>query len=132
MAACMVAGYGWLGTAGLLLLVQPPETAPYGYDVALHAVLLGFVLSMVFGHALIILPAVARVEILYAPALYGPLALLHASVALRLGADLLTWEAGRRWSGWVTAAALLSFALALTSLAGRQGARTGATDEAAP
>ncbi|ACL57093.1 hypothetical protein [Methylobacterium nodulans] len=117
MAACMLAGYVWLGAAGLLLVAQPPGEAIFGYDMALHAVLIGFVLSMVFGHALIILPAVARIRVRYAPVLYIPLVLLHASVALRVGADLFAWGSGRRWSGVITGLALLGFVLAVIAAA---------------
>jgi hypothetical protein len=110
MATCMLAGYAWLGTAGLLLLAAQPGMNPFGYDMAVHAVLLGFVLSMVFGHALIILPAVAHLRPRYGPAMYAPLATLHASVALRVASDLLGAQAGRRWSGLVTVAAVAGFA----------------------
>ncbi|AWN39569.1 hypothetical protein [Methylobacterium durans] len=116
MAASMLAGYVWLGTAGLLLLIFPPGSTAYGYDMAVHAVLLGFVLSMVFGHALVILPAVGGVRVRYAPVLYGPLTVLHASVVFRLGADLFGSEAGRRWSSIATVIAILSFAASVAAL----------------
>lgn len=109
MAICMIAGYVWLGTAGALLLAMPPAETAFGYDAALHAVLIGFVFSMVFGHALIILPAVARVRIAYRPALYAPLVLLHAAVLLRVAGDVLAWQPGRAWSGPLTLVALLGF-----------------------
>ena len=109
MAVCMLAGYVWLGAAGLLLLTVPPGTSAFGYDMALHAVLLGFVLSMVFGHALIILPAVAHIRPRFSPVLYAAVATLHASVALRVASDLIGSDAGRRWSGLVTAAAIAGF-----------------------
>lgn len=109
MAACMLTGYAWLGAAGLTLIALPPRGDGFGYDIALHAVLIGFVLSMVFGHALVILPAVARIRVRYAPVLYGPLLLLHASVALRTGAGLAGWDAGRKLSGILTLLALAAF-----------------------
>jgi hypothetical protein len=109
MAACMLAGYGWLGLAGLALIAIPPGDSSFGYDLALHTVLIGFVLSMVFGHALLILPAVARLRLRYAPILFLPLALLHLSVALRVGGGLAGWEAGRQGSGIITVIALLTF-----------------------
>jgi hypothetical protein len=113
MAACMLAGYAWLGFSGLSLIGFPPGESSLGYDVALHAVLIGFVLSMVFGHALIILPAVARVRLHYAPVLYAPLLLLHASVALRAGAGIAGWEAARMASGLLTLLALAAFVVSL-------------------
>ncbi|WP_194164585.1 hypothetical protein [Microvirga thermotolerans] len=136
MAACMLAGHGWLGLAGLALLAAPPGETAFGYDIALHAVLIGFVLSMVFGHALIILPAVARVRVRYAPVLYGPLLLLHASLVLRVAAGLGGWDAGRRASGVLTLLALAGFAgsLAFASWRGRTRSRpaVGATVASAP
>jgi hypothetical protein len=115
MAACMMAGYFWLGAAGVLLIALPPATTAFGYDAALHAVLIGFVLSMVFGHALIILPAVAKVRIAYRPALYVPLAVLHLSVLLRIGGDVLADDLTRAWSGPLTVAALLGFVAVIVS-----------------
>ena len=63
--------------------------APDGlsYDAALHALLLGFVFSMVFGHAPIVFPAVLRVALPYHPVFYAPMVLLHASLAVRLLGD---------------------------------------------
>ncbi|MBR7517969.1 hypothetical protein KC217_20055, partial [Mycobacterium tuberculosis] len=84
MATCMSLGYVWLGIAGVLLLAAAPTNIAFGYDAVLHAILIGFVFSMVFGHALIILPAVVRVRLVYRRALYLPLAALHASVVLRV------------------------------------------------
>ena len=53
-------------------------------DAALHALALGFVFSMMLGHAPVILPAVARVKLLFGPVFYVPLAVLHGSLAARL------------------------------------------------
>jgi hypothetical protein len=53
-------------------------------DAALHAIGLGFVFAMVFGHATIIFPAVTRIRIPYHPVLYLPLVLLHLTLALRV------------------------------------------------
>ena len=109
MAACMLGGYAWLGLAGAGLIVFSPAEHRFGYDIALHAVLIGFVLSMVFGHALIILPAVARIRVAYVPSLYAPLLLLHVSLALRAGAGLTGWEAARKGSGPLTLLAIATF-----------------------
>lgn len=129
MAACMLAGYAWLGAAGVSLIAFPPGSDTFGYDIALHAVLIGFVLSMVFGHALIILPAVARVRVSYSPILYAPLSLLHASMVLRTGAGVAGWDAGRKGSGILTLLALASFVVSLVVITWRarrgSGARRG-------
>jgi hypothetical protein len=120
MATCMLAGYGWLAAAGAALIASSPETSVFGYDVALHAILIGFVISMVFGHALIILPAVARLRIRYSSALYGPLALLHGSAALRVGAGLAGWDFGRLPSGLLTVLALVGFGVVLAVASNRR------------
>jgi hypothetical protein len=78
VAACLLAGYFWLGVGGALMALA------VGYDAALHAIFVGFVFSMVFGHAPVILPAVLRVRFPYHPLLYAPLVLLHASLAVRV------------------------------------------------
>ena len=75
------------------------------------AILIGFALSMVFGHALVILPAVTGIRATYRPALYAPLVVLHASLSMRGTGDLLAWDAFRRWSGILTILALAVFSL---------------------
>ena len=111
MAVSMLAGYLWLAVTGTVLVSG--WAGPFSYDLALHGVLIGFVLSMVFGHALVIFPAVARVTLTYRPALYVPLAALHLSVALRVVGDLLELDPLRLASGPLTVLALLGFALTL-------------------
>jgi hypothetical protein len=117
-AACLLAGYFWLGVAGLLLLVIPPGTTVFSYDAAVHAITIGFVLSMIFGHAPIILPAVTGFRIRYSALVYVPLFLLHLTVLLRIAADLFEYTELRAVSGPVTIIALASYAatLAITSL----------------
>lgn len=78
VAACLLPGYAWLGVGGALLALGLAR------DAALHAIFVGFVFSMVFGHAPVILPAVLRVRFPYRPALYAPLVLLHVSLAARV------------------------------------------------
>jgi len=85
---CVLSGYLWLAVGGLGLLVGGALHAGPLYDLALHALLLGFVFAMVFGHAPVILPAILRVAIPYSAVLYLPLALLHGSLALRVAGDL--------------------------------------------
>lgn len=109
-AICLLAGYFWLGVTGLYLLVSPPGSAAFAYDAAVHGIAIGFVLSMVFGHALIILPAITGLTPRYHPAVYGALALLHVSVALRLVSDYFEFIDLRAWSGPLTVLALLAFA----------------------
>ena len=112
-AACLLAGYFWLGVAGLLLVVVPPGSTAFSYDAVVHAVTIGFVLSMIFGHAPIILPAVVGLRVQYSAAAYAPLALLHISVLLRIAADLFDWVDVRTVSGPTTVLALACYAAIL-------------------
>ena len=112
-AACLLAGYFWLGLAGLVLLIAPPGAAAFSYDAAVHAVAIGFVLSMIFGHAPIILPAVIGLRVRYSAAVYVPLVLLHLSVLLRVAADLFERVEMRAISGPVTIVAFIGYAATL-------------------
>lgn len=76
VAACLLAGYGWLGLSGLLWLGG-------GGDMALHGVMLGFVMAMVFGHAPVIAPALLKIQCHYHWLLYLPLALLQLGLLAR-------------------------------------------------
>ncbi|WP_048439142.1 hypothetical protein [Caenimonas sp. SL110] len=90
MAVCLLGGYAWLVVAGMAWVATAIGFA--ARDVALHALGLGFVVSMIMGHAPVILPAVARVKLQFGVWFYLPLAVLHLSLALRLGpgfADLV-------------------------------------------
>ena len=109
-AACLLAGYAWLGVAGALWAATGLSSGRYLYDAALHALFLGFVISMVFGHAPVILPAVLRVRLPYRPILYAPLALLHLAVAARVAGDLAAANPVRTLGGVLAVFALLLFA----------------------
>jgi hypothetical protein len=89
IASCLLPGFAWLAVGGALLAAGPLLPGSPAYDAALHAVLVGFVLSMVFGHAPIILPAVTGWAVPFSRALYAPLVVLHASVVLRVVGDLV-------------------------------------------
>lgn len=108
-AACLLAGYAWLAAAGTIWLAAGRPSGG-AYDAALHAVFLGFVMSMVFGHAPVILPAVLRIRLPYHPVLYAPLVLLHASLLLRVGGDLTGSPAARTLGGVLGEVSLLLFA----------------------
>lgn len=82
MAVCLLLGYAWLAVAGLAWIATSLGYA--ARDVALHALGLGFIFSMMLGHAPVILPALARVKLLFGGFFYVPLALLHTSLVLRL------------------------------------------------
>jgi hypothetical protein len=83
MAICLLCGYAWLAYAGIAWLGTALGCP--GRDSALHALGLGFIFSMIMGHAPVILPAVARVKLEFGNFFYVPLAMLHVSLIVRLG-----------------------------------------------
>ena len=111
-AACILAGYFWLAVAGLLLIV-PPGAASFSYDAIVHAIAIGFVLSMIFGHAPINLPAVTDIRVRYHAVAYLALALLHLSGLLRVTGDLCEYVDLRMVSGPVTMLAFVGYAVIL-------------------
>jgi len=116
IAVCLLSGYVWLLLSGAIILAAG-GLAPGSpsYDAALHAVALGFVFSMVFGHAPIIFPAVLRVAVPYHATFYLPLALLHASLMLRLAGDAAGQFEWTRAGGLAGAVALLAFVISTVS-----------------
>ena len=124
IALCLLIGYGWLALAGALWLGFGAAVGT-AYDAQLHSLFLGFVISMVFGHAPVIVPAVLRVPLPYRPRFYGHLAVLHVGLLLRVvGGDLL----GVPWlltvGGVMNVAALVLFvASSVTAVAQALAAR---------
>jgi hypothetical protein len=117
MAICLLAGYVWLLVpAGIWIVVGMVDSGP-SYDAALHAIFLGFVISMIMAHAPVILPAVLRKPLPYRWFLYLPVALMHASLALRLlGGDAWGNMWALHWGGALGVIAILLFVvLAITS-----------------
>jgi hypothetical protein len=90
----------------------------------LHSVLVGYVFSMVFGHAPLILPAVTGRHLPYHPRFYLHLAVLHTALILRVAGDLAGWPAGRLWGGLLNGVAIVAFlvssALAVAGAAGQR------------
>jgi hypothetical protein len=109
IALCLLAGYGWLAFGGVALMM--PGAGRELWDAALHAVLLGFVFSMVFGHAPVILPAVMRVAFPYSAALYAPLVVLHLGLVVRIAGDLAHEPQWRALGATGNAAAIALFIL---------------------
>jgi len=126
MAAALLAGYAWVAFAGALWVLGALTPGRPAYDAAVHAVFLGFVMSMVFAHATIVLPSVAGLALPWRPAQWVPLALLHASLVLRVVGDLAGDVSARRWGGMFNAVALAVFVLlvAFTVARTRLRART--------
>jgi hypothetical protein len=109
IAWCLLLGYVWLGIGGALRIFYAGASAGPHYDALLHAVFVGFVFSMIFGHAPIILPAVLARALAYTPFFYAALAVLNLSLLLRLAGDLLFGLSVRQWGGMLNVVAILLF-----------------------
>lgn len=127
VAACMLAGYAWLAVAGGTWLIGGAAVGGARYDTVVHAVFLGFTLSMIMAHAPVILPAVLRRPLPYSPVLWAPAGLLHASLVVRLWAgDALGLHAAWQLGGVLSIAAVLLFAVlaAWSAVTARRAGRT--------
>lgn len=114
-ARCLLAGYAWAAIAALAGLLGQPT-------FAWHALWLGFVMAMVFGHAPIMLPALLRLSPRYSPWALLPLGLMGVSLLLRGAGQAGLAPALLPWAGGLHALALLSFGLLMAGLcrAGRR------------
>jgi hypothetical protein len=111
IAVCMLTAYAWLAVAGVAAFATAAFEPGLPHDAILHAVFLGFAVTMVFGHAPIVFPAISGRPLPFSNAFYAPYAVLQGSVALRLIGDFVDvlgrWRA---WGGLLNAIALLLFA----------------------
>jgi hypothetical protein len=122
MAVSLLLGYAWLIVGGVVAIVFGlVDDTPY-YDALLHSMFLGFVFSMIFAHAPVILPAVTGLALPFRRAFYAHVALLQLSLLLRVGSDLAGWADGRQCGGLLNVIALLLFMgnTAVAVLAGKR------------
>lgn len=130
VAWCLLSGYAWLAVAAVTWVLRGAVTSGPAYDAVVHAVFLGFTLSMIMAHAPVILPAVLRTPLPYHPVLAAPVVLLHGSLLLRvLGGDVHGSAVALQVGGALNITAVLLFvALAAGSaLRARRTARPGGT-----
>ncbi len=126
MAAALIAGYVWLAVAGGVWLASGSLSGGgFGYDAMVHAIFLGFVFSMVFAHAPVIVPAVLGVALPYRRAFYAPLVLLHAGLTVRVLGDAAGDVTAWRWGGALNELAIVAFLVlaAHSVVRARQGRR---------
>lgn len=121
-AACMLSGYAWCAVPALMWIAAPPASSGYGYDAVVHALALGFVMSMILAHAPVIIPAVVKRDVPFHPLMWLAWALLNASLVLRLLAGARGAEPAWRFAGSLGVVAVLVFiatTLVLTIAEGR-------------
>lgn len=119
-AVCMLLGYLWLVVGGAIWVAFGHLETGFVYDAGVHPIFLGFVISMIFAHAPIILTSVIRRTLPYHPVMYVAVVLLHAGLALRLIGDFreatALWQAG----GVINVIAVLLFLGVAVFLTGRR------------
>lgn len=102
-------GAAWLVVSGLTLSVLEVPPAGPRYDAALHALFVGYVLSMVFAHAPLILPSVARIALPMHGVLFVPMAVLQLGLVVRLVGDFTDQFSVRQVGALLNVAALPLF-----------------------
>lgn len=126
MAGCLLAGYVWLAVAGTIWVLAGEVTDGPAYDAAIHALFLGFTMSMVMAHAPVILPAVLHCRLPYHSVMIAPPVLLHASLLLRLAVgDAHGLDIARQVGGALNVVALLGFVAITAGSAIRAGRPRG-------
>lgn len=104
----LITGYIWLLINSVLLVFQGRLT--FGYDAVLHSFFVGFIFSMIFSHAVIILPAITKLPVkLYRPFLYICFALMQASLMIRIVADIIEDVTCRKIGGLLNGISILLF-----------------------
>lgn len=109
IAACLLLGYVWLSFGGIFAIWKGAVYAGPDYAIILHAFLLGFVFSMIFGHMPIILPALTGLQFNYTAWLYGHLIVLHVTLVYRIYANLIGDISARQYAGLWNVVAILLF-----------------------
>ena len=133
MAVCMLAGYAWLAVAAGIWTIAGPVADGGAYDAVLHAVFLGFTISMIMAHAPVIMPAVVRRPLPYHPVMFVPVALLHASLVLRtLVGDAYGVEWAWQYGGLLNIVAVIGFVAVALWSAIRGTRHSGARTERIP
>ncbi|MBT6615676.1 MAG: metal-sulfur cluster assembly factor [Deltaproteobacteria bacterium] len=110
-AVSLLMGYFWLVVAGIIGVYYGNQGAGVIYDAFIHSVFIGFVFSMIFGHAPIIFPSVLNRPLNYHSSFYIHLVMLHIGLVLRLIGNFGDgWEI-RLWGGLISTAAVALFIL---------------------
>ncbi|MFJ2297229.1 hypothetical protein [Oerskovia paurometabola] len=133
MAACLLAAYVWLAVAGTIWLLAGRQVTGPGYDAVIHAIFLGFTISMIMAHAPVILPAVLKIRLPYTPLMYGPAVLLHLGLLVRLGlGDARDLPVAHQVGGVVNVVALLAFVVIMVTVGVRANLLAPSATPASP
>ena len=115
LSLALLTGYFWLGVSGIMGMFYGGISAGPYYDAIIHAVFVGFAFSMIFGHAPIIFPALLHIKIIYRPAFFVPLVLLHLSLLIRIFGDVTLLMPYRLWGSAISGIAIVLFFIMILS-----------------
>lgn len=125
--AVLAAGLWAIVGGGLLLLRGLPPAGPT-YDAIVHAILVGFVLSMLFGHGPVVLPQLVGRSVRHDARFLAPFVVLEVGLVARVVGDLANVPALRVGGGAANGVAVALFLLSVASAsraAPRQGVVAG-------
>ncbi len=116
MMLASVMAFFWLITTGVLML-----SGAMFYDAQLHSFFVGFVFSMIFAHAPLMLPRVFKFEAdLFHPVVYILLLALQAGLFVRVYGSVLENEHLTRWGGFSNGIIILIFLLTMAGITYRK------------
>ena len=119
MGTCMLSAYAWGLLAALIWMAAPLDSSTYWGDMALHALAVGFIMTMVIAHVCMIVPSVIRRPLPFHPLLWGAWAFMQVGLLIRLlGAIRLytpLWKVGNL----LNVLGILSMMLTVVYLAAR-------------
>ena len=116
-AITLLFGYIWLAIAGILYILN--VTGEITYDALIHSFFLGFIFSMIFAHAPIILPGVLGLNLRpYHPTLYIWVVIFQISLLIRVSGGLFSMSGWKQWGGLVNGIVILLFLINLVGLVG--------------
>lgn len=119
-AAAMLAGYSYAGVASVVWLMAQDPTAGYVYDLVVHAVTIGCVMSMIIAHAPIIIPSLIHRDVPYHPIMWLILLLLHIALAFRVFGASHEIETVWRFGGTMGSVVVVVFVASTVALIIRQ------------
>lgn len=113
IAYCMVSSYVWLAVSGAFSWIYAGLVSGATYDAFVHVFFLGFLMSMVMGHAPVLVPAMLGLYLNMRRHWYlGPV-LLHLSLLMRVAGDIGPWTFLRKWGGILNSVAIAGCLLTL-------------------
>lgn len=111
----LITGYVWLLIMAVLLVYG--NRFAFMYDAVLHSFFIGFIFSMIFSHAVIILPAITKLPVkIYRPVLYLWFVLLQISLGIRIMADVMERIWLRKTAGIASGLSILLFFVSIAAI----------------